>query len=85
MGGEFLGRMLRSSLYLGGGPVVALCQGGLEFVVLELRPLPSPPHGPSRTPVHTGELDGAGGVVCALYLSGTQSPRGQLQEPETDR
>lgn len=79
MGGEFLGGVLRSSVYLGSGPVVVLCQVGLEFVVLELRPLPSPPHEPSGTPVQTVELDRS---ACALCFS---DPKGQLQEPETDR
>lgn len=64
MGGELLGGMLRFSVYLGGGPVVVLCQVELEFVVLELRPLPSPPHKPSRTPVQTGELE----RLCLLPL-----------------
>lgn len=74
MGGELLGEMLRSSVYLGGGPVIVLHQVGLEFIVLELRPLPFPPHEPSGTPAQTGELDGSGELVCALYFSGTRSP-----------
>lgn len=63
MGGELLGGMLRSSVYLSGGSVLVPRQMGLEFVVLELRPLPASRTEPVRitprgTRVQTGERGG---------------------------
>lgn len=82
MGGELHGGMLRSSVCLGGGPLVVPRQMGLESAVLELRPLPAPRAGRDRSLRDPG-ADGSsgrswarGGVVCTLCYLGCLVPPG---------
>lgn len=72
MGGELPGGVLRSSVCLGGGPVVVPRQMELDFIVLELHPLPAPRAAeiaPYRSRVQTGAAGAAGGAGYEARLS----------------
>lgn len=64
--------VLRSPVCLGGGPVVVPHQMELDFIVLELRPLPAPSAAeiaPYRSRVQTGAAGAAGGAGHEARLS----------------